>query len=102
MTIEEEESILVTITKSAFGPRFCYSFAHMLRRFELLFFLCFAVALHAKTENWIQVQSQHFIVITPASEKDGRHVADQLERMRDVFHAAFPKAEVDPPAPIVV
>ncbi len=74
----------------------------MFRRFELLFFLCFAVALHGKTESWIQVQSQHFIVITPASEKDGRHVADQLERMRDVFHTAFPKAEVDPPAPIVV
>lgn len=102
MLIEEEESILVTITKSAFSLRFCYSFAHMFRRFELLLFLAFAVSLYAKTESWIQVQSQHFIVITPASEKDGRHVADQLERMRDVFHTAFPKAEVDPPSPIVV
>ncbi len=74
----------------------------MFRRFELLLFLAFAVSLYAKTESWIQVQSQHFIVITPASEKDGRHVADQLERMRDVFHTAFPKAEVDPPSPIVV
>lgn len=75
----------------------------MFRRPDLLL-LCLAVALvaSAKTENWIQVHSPHFVVMTPGSEKDGRRVANQLERMRDVFHSAFPNAEVDPPAPIVV
>ena len=55
-----------------------------------------------KAENWIQVQSPHFLVATNANEKQGRRIADQFERMRSVFHAAFPKLEVDPGAPIIV
>lgn len=55
-----------------------------------------------KPENWIQVTSPHFIVATNANEKQGRRIADQFERMRSVFHAAFPKLEVDPGVPIVV
>ncbi len=55
-----------------------------------------------KAENWIQVNSPHFVVATNASEKQGRRVADQFERMRAVFHAAFPKLEVDPGVPIIV
>jgi Flp pilus assembly protein TadD len=76
----------------------------MFRRFDSLLCLglVIGVAAYAKTENWIQIRSPHFVVITPGSDKDGRRVADQLERMRDVFHSAFPNAEVDPPAPIVV
>ena len=55
-----------------------------------------------KTEIWLQVSSPHFVVVTNASEKQGRRVADQFERMRSVFHTAFPKAQVDPGAPIIV
>jgi tetratricopeptide (TPR) repeat protein len=55
-----------------------------------------------KAENWIQVQSPHFIVATNSNEKQGRRIADQFERMRSVFHAALPKMEVDSDAPIVV
>jgi Tfp pilus assembly protein PilF len=76
----------------------------MLRRIVLLF-LGLATALApacAKTESWIQVSSPHFVVVTNANEKQGRRVADQFERMRSVFHAAFPKAQVDPGTPIIV
>jgi Tfp pilus assembly protein PilF len=55
-----------------------------------------------KAQNWIRVTSPHFVVATNASEKQGRRIADQFERMRSVFHAAFPKLEVDPGVPIVV
>lgn len=55
-----------------------------------------------KTENWIEVRSQHFIIATNSSEKQGRHVADQFERMRSVFHRAFPKLHGDSGSPIVV
>jgi tetratricopeptide (TPR) repeat protein len=55
-----------------------------------------------KAENWLEVRSQHFVVITNGNEKQGRHIADQFERMRAVFHAAFPKMQVDPGSPIVV
>ena len=55
-----------------------------------------------KAENWIRVTSPHFVVATNTGEKQGRRIADQFERMRSVFHAAFPKLEVDPSAPIIV
>ena len=55
-----------------------------------------------KPEEWTEVRSQHFIVATNASEKQARHIADQFERMRSVFHAAFPRLEIDPGTPIIV
>lgn len=76
----------------------------MLRRI-LLISLCFASTLasaHDKTEIWLRISSPHFVVVTNGSEKQGRRVADQFERMRSVFHTAFPKAQVDTDAPIIV
>ena len=76
----------------------------MFRRILLL--LLFSTAPLAagrdKAETWLQVSSPHFVVVTNASEKQGRRVADQFERMRSVFHTAFPKAQVDPGSPIIV
>lgn len=76
----------------------------MLRQI-LLSALCFAAPLapaRDKAESWIQVSSPHFVVVTNANEKQGRRVADQFERMRSVFHAVFPKAQIDPGMPIIV
>jgi tetratricopeptide (TPR) repeat protein len=56
----------------------------------------------AKQENWIQVTSPHFVVATDGSEKQGRQIADQFERMRSVFHAVFPKLNLDSGGPIIV
>lgn len=55
-----------------------------------------------KVENWVEVRSEHFIVATDSSEKQGRKIADQFERMRSVFHMRFPKLQIDPAAPIFV
>jgi tetratricopeptide (TPR) repeat protein len=55
-----------------------------------------------KAENWLEVQSPHFVVATNSSEKQARRIADQFERMRSVFHVLFPKLQMDPGAPIVV
>ena len=55
-----------------------------------------------KAENWTEVRSPHFTVVTNSNEKQGRRVADQFERMRSVFHVAFPKLQIDPGSPIVV
>jgi Tfp pilus assembly protein PilF len=68
----------------------------------LVFLLAVTASGRDKTENWLEVHSQHFVVITDGNEKQGRHTADQLERMRSVFHTLFPKMQVDPPSPIVV
>jgi tetratricopeptide (TPR) repeat protein len=55
-----------------------------------------------KPENWTEVRSPHFTVVTNSNEKQGRRIADQFERMRSVFHVAFPKLEIDPGSPIIV
>jgi Tfp pilus assembly protein PilF len=57
---------------------------------------------HAAPEQWVEVSSPHFTVITDSNEKQGRHVLDQFERMRWMFHELFPKANVDPVLPITV
>ena len=55
-----------------------------------------------KAGNWVQVSSPHFTVITNATEKRGRNIAGQFERMRSMLHSAFPKLQVDPAHSIVV
>lgn len=76
----------------------------MLRRsFGVLFvaaFLCYHAV--AAPEQWVEVSSQHFKVITDSNDKQGRHILDQLERMRWMFHTLFPKSNVDPALPISV
>ncbi|HEX3986872.1 MAG TPA: tetratricopeptide repeat protein [Acidobacteriaceae bacterium] len=68
--------------------------------------LLFALTLPAPARDsgspWIEVRSAHFTVITDAGDRDGRHLADQFERMRWLFQTLFPQARVDPPTPIVV
>jgi Tfp pilus assembly protein PilF len=66
----------------------------------LLSALC--VSANASTEQWLEVCSPHFTVLTDSNEKQARHIADQFERMRWMFQTLFPKIDVDPVAPIVV
>lgn len=70
----------------------------------LLLVFVFALPAVARDNSspWIQIRSAHFTVITDAGDHDGRHLADQFERMRWLFQTLFPKTRVDPPTPIVV
>jgi tetratricopeptide (TPR) repeat protein len=74
------------------------------RRLALLtaFVISAGTHLSAASESWLELQSPHFTVVTDANEKQGRHIADQFERMRWVFQTLFPRLNVDPPVPIVV
>jgi TonB family protein len=76
----------------------------MPRRIFLLLtiFAAFVTSMSGKDETWIEVRSEHFTVLSDSTEKQARHVADQFERMRIVFHDRFPKSSIDPGAPIVV
>jgi tetratricopeptide (TPR) repeat protein len=56
----------------------------------------------ASPEQWVEVHSPHFTVITNDGEKQGRHILDQFERMRWVFHTMFPSMDTDPANPIKV
>lgn len=53
-------------------------------------------------QGWVEVRSAHFTVVTNASEKEGRRVADQFEQIRAMFHNALPTLRTDPPQPIVI
>jgi Flp pilus assembly protein TadD len=55
-----------------------------------------------KPESWLHVRTPHFVIVTNGNEKQGRRVADQFERMREVFQKLFPHLQIDPDAPIVV
>lgn len=52
--------------------------------------------------NWIEVRSPGFTVVTNSSEKQGRRIALQFERMRAFFQQAYPEAADDPEAPVFV
>lgn len=56
----------------------------------------------AASDQWIQVSSEHFTVVTNSNEKEGRQLVDELERMRWTFSRIFPKMGVDSEDPIVV
>ncbi len=55
-----------------------------------------------RNQNWIEIRSPHFIVLSNAGEKEGRRVAAQFENMRALFHAVFSKARVDSGKPTII
>src|SRR5690349_20180975 len=72
------------------------------RRLLLFFLLLFSVASQAGDRGWVQVQSQHFTVLTDTSEKQGREVALRFEQMRTVFGSLFHKTKVNIPVPLTI
>ncbi len=76
----------------------------MLRRavgFLILWAACCGVGA-ASPDQWLEARSEHFRLVTNSSDKEARHILDQFERMRWMFHTLFPKTNVDPVEPIVV
>ena len=69
--------------------------------FAVLWLALRSVAL-AAPDQWLEVSSSHFDVLSNSNEKQARHLVDQFERMRWVFQTLFPKVNTDPPAPIEV
>lgn len=75
-------------------------------RFRLVLFLLAIMAPMAlardKAENWLEISSPHFTVVTNANEKTGRRIADQFERMRSLFHVMLPKLSNESDSSIIV
>jgi hypothetical protein len=55
-----------------------------------------------RTDNWLQVTSPHFLIVSNSAEADARRTARQFERMRAAFQRLFPDANLDTPTPITV
>lgn len=74
-------------------------------RFALLCLFLAAPFFSASAESnahWLQVNTDHFVVITDASDSDARHIAVQFERMRGLFNTILPRSVGQDSAPIVV
>jgi tetratricopeptide (TPR) repeat protein len=56
----------------------------------------------ADAETWVEVRSPYFTVVTDASEKQGRSIAAQFERMRALFQDMYPDLDFDPETPVIV
>ncbi len=76
----------------------------MLRHLAGLFLMFAAITVSASStaDRWIEVRSPHFTVLTNSNEKNARHIANQLEQMRSVFHTIFPTSADDNDTPITV
>lgn len=76
----------------------------MLLRSVVAFLLIAASAAFAgaRDDQWVEVRSPHFVIISNSSSKQARHVAAEFERMRAVIHNKFPGARVDAASPLIV
>jgi len=68
----------------------------------LLFLGSFSVARAESNPQWVQIQTEHFTVITDSGDKQARQIAVQFEHMRSFFHQLFPGLGSDAGSPIVV
>ena len=70
-------------------------------------FLIFLAAVFGGTpfaggEEWLEVKSPHFMVLTDAGEGSARRMAREFELIRVVFQQAFGHSPVDPAEPIYI
>ena len=60
----------------------------------LLTLLAWASGLLGADDDWLEIRSPHFRVISNAGEKRGREVALRFEDVRSLFARALPDARV--------
>lgn len=74
-----------------------------LRRFSILLVVLFTITVSEAGKNeWVEVRSKHFSVMTDDGEKSGRNVLQRFEQMRAAFAGLFNKANVNSPVPLQI
>jgi len=71
----------------------------------ILVLISLATAVHpafAGKDEWVEVRSKHFTVITDDGEKNGRTTLMKFEQMRAGFASVFQKATVNIPVPLEI
>lgn len=61
-----------------------------------------AIPCHAKDDEWVQVRSPHFSVVSDAGDRRAREVALRFEQMYYVFGTLFSKKLVNFPVPLQI
>ena len=76
------------------------------RLFLSLFILCLLLPATLSSadhfDNWLEVRSPNFIVISNSGEREARRIASQFEQIREVFHSAFPGLRADLGKPVLI
>src|SRR5436190_13956978 len=67
--------------------------------FALLFI---PIVSSAADNNWLEVRSPHFRVLSDGAENEARMVAGRFERMRVAFRTALPSLRLDSPVPLLI
>ena len=68
----------------------------------LLIFAAGIASARNDPQSWIEVQSPNFTVITNSSEKQGRAIATQFERMRGILEVTYPELDSDAEGSVIV
>jgi tetratricopeptide (TPR) repeat protein len=75
--------------------------ARQLNLTALALLLCLALpSFGAKHENWVEVRSPNFVVVSDAGEKQARKTALQFEQIREVFRTSLAVAS-NHPSPVI-
>ena len=69
---------------------------------SMSFVSMFAATPCAAADQWIEVKSPHFTVISNAGQSAARNLAWQMEQIRSAVHAIWPWAKLDLDRPFVV
>jgi tetratricopeptide (TPR) repeat protein len=71
---------------------------------SILFFLTFCQTTFASSDqqHWMEVRSNHFVVLTDSDVKHGRDVVYRFEQMRYAFGALLQKSSVNLPVPLQI
>jgi tetratricopeptide (TPR) repeat protein len=69
----------------------------MARRFLVAFFPLLLLVLNAAAQNWTEVRTPHFVVVTDAGEKKGREVALRFEQVRSGFGTLLQRSTINIP-----
>jgi Flp pilus assembly protein TadD len=71
-------------------------------RFALIPFVVLASTFCSAGQDWIEIKSTNFSVVTDAGDKRGREVAERFEQMRAIFGSIFSKERVNIPVPLQI
>src|SRR5437867_657010 len=66
----------------------------------LLAMIISSVAVHA--QNWVEVRSPNFTVVTDAGDKRGREVALRFEQMRHIFGSLVLREKMNTAVPLAI
>jgi FimV-like protein len=73
-----------------------------MRRLLLQLLALSLLGISASAQNWVEIKSKNFTVVTDGGDKRGREVALRFEQMRKVFGTLLLKDKITPTGPLTI